>query len=200
MTADLFCLFLTTLLSPIDLKWVEEVSSRVDPEAITWVKEQLHKDPVIDRLKQSEHFPINSTQPCITGLLTKSATYDMAVCISFSVPDAVWIELSNVLEKVNGAFILRGLPDNSFKKLSEKVQLLQKLGVNAPLLIDPLLFTKNNVETVPTFLVSDQDEIQQGKIDKISGNISAYYAIQKMAQDGETKQAKILFEHLKRSL
>ena len=178
-----------------DPKWAEEVSSRIDPEAVTWVKEQLRKDPIIEKMKGELHANSQPTGPCSTGVsssLANTASYNVAVCVSFSAPDQIWTDLSKGLELLGGAFVLRGIPENSFKLLAEKVLHLQQVGVRAPILIDPLLFSQNHVEVIPTFLIVEGD-----KVDKISGNLSLSYVIEKMATDGETTKAKELLVRLK---
>jgi conjugal transfer pilus assembly protein TrbC len=187
MSLSLLYPFLAALLAFGDTKWAEEISSRMDPEAVAWVKEQLLKDSTIERIKKAEHLEPASTKPCFNADIPRCQNYDIAVCISCSVPDSVWVELSRELEKINGAFVLRGLPENSFRKLSEKILSLQKLGVNAPIQIDPKFFSSNQIESVPTFLI-----LEEGKIDKISGNISIRYALQKLSEEGETQKAKHL--------
>jgi len=101
---------------------------------------------------------------------------------SFSIPDRLWLELSTQVESAGGVILLRGLPESSFKKLAQKLLVLRDQGVNAPIQIDPQRFTEYGVDTVPVYVV-----IEEGKHDKITGNISLTYALDKILDSGETK-------------
>ena len=61
----------------------------------------------------------------------------LKVYISFSVPEATWIEFSKPLEKLGGSFVLKGLPNNSFREFASRIMHLRKAGVLAPITIDP---------------------------------------------------------------
>lgn len=111
----------------------------------------------------------------------------LLVCISFSVPKESWVSLSNEVEKTGGAFIVRGLPDNSFQQLAYRVKELKDAGVNVPIHIDPRCFKKYLISEVPSFVVVDG-----GRYDKVAGNISLKGALELMAQEGETEKAKEL--------
>ena len=90
-------------------------------------------------------------------------------------PDEAWMSLSKEVEKVKGVMVLRGLPENSFQQLAMKMYDLRKRGVNATIQIDPRLFTKYDVERVPCFVT-----LEENTFDKLSGNISVSYALERM--------------------
>ena len=115
----------------------------------------------------------------------------LTVFMSFSLSDQVWIEISKVMEKVGGRMVIRGLPQNRFVELSRKIQDLSCQGVKATIQIHPKLFQQHNIEQVPVFLVSEET-----KHDKLSGNVSLAFALDVMAQKGETALAKRLKEKL----
>lgn len=77
------------------------------------------------------------------------------VCMSFSVPDAVWRDLSPQLVRHGGVFVLEGLPENSFQAFAAKVVALRKQGVVAPIQLDPKVFETYDITQVPTFVVKD---------------------------------------------
>ncbi|MBX9744368.1 MAG: type-F conjugative transfer system pilin assembly protein TrbC [Chlamydiales bacterium] len=88
------------------------------------------------------------------------------VFISFSVPVESWKDLSAELENTDGIFVLKGIPHGSFKEFASKIAELRKLGINAPIQIDPLAFEKYGIEHVPAFV---QTEGQM--FNKVVGNI-----------------------------
>lgn len=123
----------------------------------------------------------------LTANLTADPNTSLYVFISFSVPDETWIMLSNELEKTDGIFVLRGLPENSFRELAVKMQDLRKKGIMATVQIDPLLFEKYGIEQVPCFVIAEEK-----RFDKLSGNVTLAYALEKMEAHGETAIAKTM--------
>ena len=94
------------------------------------------------------------------------AKHDILILTSFSVPEAAWLSLSKEMEGKRAAFVVRGLPDNSFKELSKRVSSLKRKGLNATVLVDPRLFREYQVETAPTFLFFQDKSVHQ-----VKGNI-----------------------------
>ena len=94
------------------------------------------------------------------------------IFMSFSVPKQVWVDLWKYVDRYPFEFVIRGLPDNSFKKLAEKIK-----DYGCAVSIHPDLFTKFGVTAVPTFVLVDK-----GTIKGVSGNISLEYAMQQLHQ------------------
>jgi type-F conjugative transfer system pilin assembly protein TrbC len=90
------------------------------------------------------------------------------IFMSLSVPKQVWQDLWKQVGRTPFQFVLRGLPDNSFQKLAEKIK-----DYGCPVTINPDLFDKFGVTAVPTFVWVDK-----GKFKGVSGNISLEYAVQ----------------------
>lgn len=164
----------------IDVQVVDDASNRIDAEDCNWIKKMLQQDPHVEAAKA------HCTQSSLTSFEKKKCTTSISstpdevapiyILISFSVPDHVWVGLSKELENKGGIFVLRGLPRNSFKELSKKIQHLDKLGVKVPIQINPKLFTAYQATLVPTFLI----QYNEG-YDKITGNISLTFALEKAA-------------------
>ena len=86
--------------------------------------------------------------------------------------------------------VLRGLIDNSFKKTAQFIKSLSNNGAQA--IIDPLSFKRFNINQVPQIVViSDDHNCYMGRCsqtplhDKISGNISLHYALERISSEGE---------------
>lgn len=90
------------------------------------------------------------------------------IFMSFSVPKQVWQDLWKQVGRTPFQFVLRGLPDNSFQKLAEKIK-----DYGCPVTINPDLFAKFGVTAVPTFI-----RVDKWKFKGVSGNISLEYAMQ----------------------
>lgn len=180
----------------LDNQWLIQ-AQRADESAMQWLKEHLK-----ERLA-SENFlnnPLeikvldNSSKGCQAcgtdnGLIDESAS--LYVFMSFSLDDQLWLQLSKELEAVGGIFVLRGLPQNSFKELANRLFALKEKGVTVPIQIHPKLFQEYEIQLVPTIVVADDTQY-----DKLSGNVSLRYALEKMAQSGETHQAKVFNQKL----
>lgn len=98
--------------------------------------------------------------------VSSSNSPSLKVFMSFSVPMETWKDFSKQLEQMNGVFVLRGIPGNSFKTLSQKVIELRAAGVNAPLQIDPEIYEKYHIDAVPAFVMEDG-----AQYDRVVGNI-----------------------------
>ena len=115
------------------------------------------------------------------------------VFASFSMPQATIKHLAMDLKKVGGALVIRGLINNSFK---ETAMALQKLGEGV--LLDPTLFEKYNVTSVPTFIIFEVDlKDEHPPYDRLTGNVSLRFVLEKVAQEGKIKSAALLLEKLK---
>ena len=97
------------------------------------------------------------------------------VFMSFSVPDETWLMLSEEIIRYRGIIILKGLPGNSFKELAFRINALRSRGMKAPVQIDPNLFVRFGVDSVPSFV-----KINEESFNKISGNFSLEFALEKI--------------------
>ena len=109
------------------------------------------------------------------------------VFVSFSMPEEAFLALSNEIVRVGGVMVLRGLPGNSFKNLAVKIYELKKQGLRATIQVDPRLFSKYSITTVPTFVTT-----KDGRYDKLSGNVSLAFALEKMGNENAQKLRKQL--------
>lgn len=112
---------------------------------------------------------------------------NLYVFVSFSLPEETWLDLSNNVQKVGGILVLRGLPENSFKELSSKIYSLRQKGMQATVQIDPELFIKYEVDKVPCFVTLDENNFN-----KLSGNVSLFFALEKMETESSKQLRKIL--------
>lgn len=110
---------------------------------------------------------------CSKNVIPESSP-SLYVLMSLSVPTQTWVALSNELRMKGGVFVLRGLPNNSFSEMAQKIAILRKAGVDVPVQIDPRLFHEFDVKHVPCIV-----QRHEGSFDKISGSISVDYALQR---------------------
>ena len=94
--------------------------------------------------------------------------------------------------------MLKGIENNSFKQTAEHIQRLSKEGEEAAIIIDPTLFKQFEVERVPAYILAKQEKCPAGlsckpSYDKIIGNITPKYALEKFVEKGDLPlEAKLL--------
>ena len=119
---------------------------------------------------------------------------------SLGLSDTILRQMFDYAKIYNGVIVLRGAEDNSFKKTAEHIGRLAKEGEEAAIIIDPTLFKQFQVERVPTYILAKQGKCPMGmsckpNYDKIIGNITPKYALEKFVEKGELfLEAKALLE------
>lgn len=130
----------------------------------------------------------------------KEESVDFYMFASFGLSDSLLRQMLDYAKIYNGVIVLRGLKNNSFKQTAEHVQRLSKEGEEAAIIIDPTLFKQFEVERVPAYILAKQEKCPVGlsckpSYDKIIGNITPKYALEKFAEKGELSlEAKVLLE------
>lgn len=101
----------------------------------------------------------------------------LVVFVSFSMPKASLIELSDQAQKYNATLVLRGVYEDSFLKTKDKILEINPNGLHLD--INPQLFKEYRIERVPTFVL-----LKNGKeINRLSGNVTLEFAHQKLLEE-----------------
>ncbi len=161
-----------------------------DSETEEWARNLL-KSQFTSVDKQIKSIPEHSGK-CFSGFTLE--TPSVYLFTSWTIPEETWIQLSHDLNQIGGTLVIRGIPKNSFSEFTKRVLELKKRGFEAAIQIDPGLFLKYQIDKVPALVVADTNAF-----DKLSGNVSLSFALEQMAEKGETKLAKILNEKLMKS-
>lgn len=146
-----------------------------------WFRETLRKkieesgEYNVSKIKERTDAILSQTikKPCGT-VDQASDDYRLFVCMTFGLPDSLWIEYSNQLNEYEGTFVVRGLPKGSFVSFAKEVMRLRKMGINTPIQINPTLFEKCEIDFVPAII-----QLQRKDYDKILGTVSIDYAIER---------------------
>ena len=119
---------------------------------------------------------------------------DFLIFASFSLGEKNLENLIKLASNYNGAVILRGFKNGSFK---ETAAFLSKFSTDKEgVLIDPNLFTEYEVTKVPTFVLTKpcNEGLQTScktVFDKLTGMVSPRYALEKFSSSGElAREAK----------
>lgn len=133
-------------------------------------------------------------------LFSKKESVDFYMFASLGLSDTILRQMFDYARFYNGVIVLRGAEDNSFKKTAEHIGRLAKEGEEAAIIIDPTLFKQFQVERVPTYILAKQGKCPmemscKPNYDKIIGNITPKYALEKFVEKGELfLEAKALLE------
>ena len=109
---------------------------------------------------------------------------------TLSLGDNVLKQMFEYAKMYNGTIVLKGIEDNSFIKTSDHIQRIAKGGEEAAIIIDPTLFKKFQVVSVPSYVLAKHKECPVGmsctpSYDKITGNVTPKYALEKFIEKGD---------------
>lgn len=131
-----------------------------------------NKDDVIDNwLNNYEHIKANSKNPKL-----KEGFY---IFVSFSLPRSLLLSFDETAQKIGARLVIRGLKDNSFKETLKYIQEIRQKGIIVD--IDPESFQQHQINLTPAFVMSNGLHY-----DKIIGNVSVPYVLNKFITEGET--------------
>lgn len=122
---------------------------------------------------------------------------ELLVFVSFSMPDKLLVEIGEQAQRAGGVLVFRGPTEGSLTKTFSKMQGIKKGGLSG--VINPMLFKKFNINTVPTIVVNEGFKACDNCTpiaDKISGTVTIEYALRTFATEGDFKS--IAKSHLAR--
>jgi len=170
---------------------IKEFPKELNPSTRAWV-EDLHE--------KSKKIQAKAVTPCKSQVIADANLY---VFVTTKMTDQNLKSLIKEAKKYNGTVLLRGLKDNSMMKTIEYFQGLLKEDLEG-IAIDPTLFREYGIERAPTFVLeattsgaptggSPTGGVDK-RFDKVEGNVSLRYALEKMADQGDLKEsaAKLL--------
>ncbi|EDR1382322.1 type-F conjugative transfer system pilin assembly protein TrbC [Salmonella enterica subsp. diarizonae serovar 61:r:z53] len=165
------------------LKQQEELSrqlrDRPDAELKAWADRQVQANPLV---QSDRHFLDDLARKQQTSQADKpeqGAVY----FISFSIPEEGLKRMLGETRRYGIPATLRGMRDNDLKATADAVLSLVKDGVTDGVQIDPTLFTKYDIRSVPTLVVY----CRQG-YDVIRGNLRVKQALEKVVTAGDCRQ------------
>ena len=211
-----FLVLSSCYLAANDESWLTQVDTRVDQEAVHWLREKLKQDCTQSNQVDLSEITKESCKLCFSG-----DRYEMDpkiyVFMSFSIPDETWLKLSSEMEKYSGIFVIKGLPNNNFQELARRVIDLKMKGMSTEVQINPKLFKQFKIKEVPTFVFPNHAALlasrEEGRdeflkltvysglsdCDRISGNISLSYALDVITKGLQQPQYDIYHQMLSSS-
>lgn len=189
---------LETKISAKDAKWAAELSNSSTQMLWQHFKEQMAEQEQQEQL--DIRFGKENKDLDVTGLESR-----LYVFVSTSMPHSLLKSYYDEANKYSGILVFKGLPNGSFKEL---LQLISELMVDndenkeqlASIQIDDEAYEKFSVSSVPTIVLSKENQyhpLQEDKIefDKITGNVGIGYSLEEFYQKGDLQiEAKAYLE------
>ncbi len=99
----------------------------------------------------------------------------LMIFMSFCIPPQVWQDLYKDWETYPFTFVVRGLPQNSFEALIQKIH-----AINCPVDVNPDLFDQYEIDKVPAFVF-----VQDDQYEGVLGNVSLSCVLDHFKEHGK---------------
>ena len=164
----------TILAEESDLDWAKGVSMRDHAMVMENFKDMMQMESFDQDLRESVLKP----RPVLQ------------IFVSSSMPRQLLKAYAKEASRYNGVLVFRGLPQGSFRKLTELVMDISDEKGEAAMQIDDEAFRGFDIKTVPTIVLSKPAAMFSGqtakdKFDKISGNITIKAALEMISTAGD---------------
>ncbi len=126
-------------------------------------------------IRQDTHEPHNESDT--QNLKEHVSDAKFYVFVSFAMGEQSINQIVKSAKRHGATIVLRGLYKNSMRET------IAKLADAAGIIIDPTLFEKYTVTSVPTFILCNED-----KFDVLRGNVSIKFALEQFASSGDLKE------------
>ncbi|EDK0209554.1 type-F conjugative transfer system pilin assembly protein TrbC [Salmonella enterica] len=165
------------------LKQQEELSrqlrDRPDTQLKTWAERQVQGNP----LQQSDRHYLDDLVRKQQSSQTEKPASGAVYFVSFSIPEEGLKRMLGETRRYGIPATLRGMLNNDLKATANAVLSLVKDGATDGVQIDPTLFPKYDIRSVPSLVVY----CSQG-YDVIRGNLRVKQALEKVATAGDCRQ------------
>lgn len=169
-------------------------SQDIDKDSIKWAIDLAQKPISKDVIDDVEFLRKKSLDIITDNLLLKNPSHGNKVFyifVSFSIPRKNLESLFSQAKNFGATLVLRGLKNNSYIETTSYLQEIISKN-NLGIIVDPSLFIKYDVVSVPTFVLAEREKICPSNIscipsnyDKLSGNVTAEFALRKFKKDGD---------------
>lgn len=119
------------------------------------------------------------------------------ITVSFSMPEDLLKSYLHDADEHGAYVVFQGFKDNDLNSTLSALKVLKQDSDLNRVLIDPNLFERYSVQTVPTFILTTDTYPCDGMLcvaeqyDMLSGAVTTKYALEKMREEGEVAQAEL---------
>ncbi len=168
---------------------------------------QLQEDSIkkVESLLENSEFQefvadLQEKLPDIQKSKTSHQKGELLIFVSWSLGEKALLNLAIDASRYGGTLILRGFIKGSFKKTTQALQkIITKTGQG--FIVDPELYELFNVTAAPTFILTKPFQVNASERnstpfhDRLQGDISLHFALERFAKEGDLKQvAQTLLE------
>lgn len=164
----------TTLAEKLDLEWARSVVKSDQNMVMENFKNSMEEKGFDINLKNSVLKPRPVLQIFVSSSMSKQLLKNYA----------------KEAHRYNGVLVFRGLPSNSFRKLTNLVMDISDEKFPVPMQIDDEAFTSFSIKTVPSIVLTIPNamfskQTSPEKFDRITGNITIKAALEIFAEQGD---------------
>ncbi|EEN5143102.1 type-F conjugative transfer system pilin assembly protein TrbC [Salmonella enterica subsp. enterica serovar Oranienburg] len=158
----------------------QQLRDRPDTQLKTWAEQQVQGNP----LQQSDRHYLDSLVRKQQSSQTEKPASGAVYFVSFSIPEEGLKRMLGETRRYGIPATLRGMLNNDLKATANAVLSLVKDGATDGVQIDPTLFSKYDIRSVPSLVVY----CSQG-YDVVRGNLRIKQALEKVSTAGDCRQA-----------
>ncbi|EDX5729906.1 type-F conjugative transfer system pilin assembly protein TrbC [Salmonella enterica] len=158
----------------------QQLRDRPDTQLKTWAEQQVQGNP----LQQSDRHYLDDLVRKQQSSQTEKPASGAVYFVSFSIPEEGLKSMLGETRRYGIPATLRGMLNNDLKATANAVLSLVKDGATDGVQIDPTLFSKYDIRSVPSLVVY----CSQG-YDVVRGNLRIKQALEKVATAGDCRQA-----------
>lgn len=154
-------------------------------------KVAVYREDGINALKRAENI-VNENKVISEDQGNHKKSPSIIVFVSFSMPESSLRTYLLDAKIANASVVVRGLHENSFKKTFSLVSTLIRDNSGNGVELNPVLFKKFDIKTVPTIVVISNDDCLKKQncdvrkdYDKLSGNITLVASLKLLRDRGE---------------
>ncbi|EEF6934019.1 type-F conjugative transfer system pilin assembly protein TrbC [Salmonella enterica] len=157
----------------------QQMRDRPDTQLKTWAEQQVQGNP----LQQSDRHYLDDLVRKQQSSQTEKPASGAVYFVSFSIPEEGLKRMLGETRRYGIPATLRGMLNNDLKATANAVLSLVKDGATDGVQIDPTMFSKYDIRSVPSLVVY----CSQG-YDVVRGNLRIKQALEKVATAGDCRQ------------
>lgn len=165
------------VVSPETAKWCSKLESEETNKISKSTKEW------VTVLEQKSKHQVTCAQQARVDSFDDATNANLYVFVTLNMHKQNLKALIKEAKKYNAVLVIRGLKEDSMVETAKYLKDLIKDDLEG-IVVDPYLFREYGIVKVPSFVFEQEN---QKIFDKLEGNISVRYALEKIAQRGDLK-------------
>jgi type-F conjugative transfer system pilin assembly protein TrbC len=171
--------------------WVKDIArnNHIDESERKWAEDIANRDQQMTMNNFKEMMNEQGFEPDMRDSVLKPRPV-LQIFVSTSMPKQLLKAYAREASRYNGVLVFRGLPNGSFRKLTNLVMDISDENHPAAMQIDDEAFRGFDIKVVPTIVLSKpvsmfDEQTKIGKFDKVRGNITIKGALELFSNNGD---------------